>query len=682
MLLREKTLIVIVAIFAILILIEFVFSNTIVMGSFSSLEQNDTLQKISQAEGTFNNEPHPMDVLLVDWASQDDAYAYMAHPQASFLEQNMGDQVFVTQNLNLLLMVDATGDIVYGKAFDLKNQTAIPIPESMRSKIYVGSPLVLGAANENLSGVVILPEGPMLVVARPIMDGKRQGPPHGTMIMGMYIDAGWIDNLSAKTYLNLSMGIIDGPGWTPDMDAALNASATQGSNLTIPLGDDLIGGYRIIDDVFGKPALILRVEQPRPIYAKGKETIAYIILTTVGVGVVIAAFAMVLLSKIVLSRLSSLDRSVKEVSSSDDLSGRVAVLGNDELSNLSKAINGMLASLQLSRHKLHESESRYHAIVEDQSELISRFRTDGTTAFTNEAFRRYFGTGGQPGPGENFLQVLLPAARSDVEALLRSLTAGEPAGVLECRCDVEGNPRWLQWSFRAIFDRQGQVAEYQAVGRDITVLKRNEEQIKASLKEKDALLKEIHHRVKNNLQIISSILSLQEAKVNDEASREILADSRNRIKSMALIHEKLYVSNNLSSIDFAEYINSLMSHLSCSYGGNSGRIVTRTDIEGLVLNIDVAIPLGLIVNELATNSFKHAFPGDRAGEIFLELHKVKDGKYLLVVGDDGVGMPAGFDIDRTPSLGLQLVQALAQQTNSQVTIEHEKGTVFKIEFST
>jgi PAS domain S-box-containing protein len=681
MLLREKTLIVIVAIFAVLILIEFLFSNSIVMGSFNSTEQNDTLQKIGQADGAYGRELQYMDELLINWATRDDSYAYMDHPLASYLEQNMGDEVFVSQNLDLIIMADEKGDIIYGKAFDLKNRTAIPLPENLRSYVYGGSPFLLNTSNQSRSGVMVLPEGPLLVVARPILDSKRHGPPHGTMILGRYIDADWIAMLSATTRLNLSVYRFDDPGLSPDLVAALNASVSNESYITRLLGDDRIGGYHVIDDIFDKPALILQVEQPRPIYVKGKETIAYIILTTLGVGVIIAAFAMVLLSKILLSRLSSLDLAVKRISASDDLSGRVAVVGKDELSNLSKAINNMLASLDLSRQKLHESESRYHAIVEDQSELISRFRSDGSTAFTNEAFRRYFGMDGQPWPGQNFLHLLPPAARGDVEGLLRSLTVSEPAGVLECRCDIEGNARWLQWSFRAIFDRRGLAAEYQAVGRDITVLKRNEEQIKASLKEKDALLKEIHHRVKNNLQIISSILSLQEAKVDDAASREILADSRNRIKSMALIHEKLYGARELSSIDFAEYITSLMSHLSRSYGGSYGRVVTRTDVKDVALNLDIAIPLGLIVNELVTNSFKHAFPADASGEIFVELHKAKDGKYLLVVGDNGLGMPADFDITRTSSLGLQLVQALAQQINSQVTVEHGKGTVFKITFS-
>ena len=220
------------------------------------------------------------------------------------------------------------------------------------------------------------------------------------------------------------------------------------------------------------------------------------------------------------------------------------------------------------------------------------------------------------------------------------------------------------------------------MGRDITVLKRNEEQIKASLKEKDALLKEIHHRVKNNLQIISSILSLQEAKVDDPASREILADSRNRIKSMALIHEKLYGSGELSSIDFAEYITSLMSHLSRSYGGNYGRVTTRTDVTDVALNLDIAIPLGLIVNELVTNSFKHAFPGKRPGRSSWSCMRLRTGSTCWWSETTALGCRPISTSDRTSSLGLQLVQALAQQNNSQVTVEHGKGTVFKIIFST
>ncbi len=682
MLLREKTLVVIVAIFAILILIEFLFSNSIVMGSFYSLEQNDTQQKVSQIEGAYHKDLQSIDALLADRAARDDSYAYMAHPQASYIEQNMRDETFVSQDIDLLLMVDRTGDITYGKAFDMKNRKAVPVPEeSIQPLLYNGSPLLLTSAGDNKSGVLDLAEGTMLVAARPILDGKKQGEPRGTMLIGRYVDEGWVDDLAGTTRLNLSMYHVDDPGLPEDVLNARNLSTVDDQPLVVPLDDVVIGGYLVIDDVFDKPTLILRVEQDRPFYAKGIQTIAYVILATLATGVIIAAIAMFLLSKIVLSRLMDLHASVKKITANDDLSARVRVVGSDEISNLSRAINGMLVSLDLSHQKLHESESRYHAVVEDQSELICRFRGDGSIGFANEAYLRHFGMDSRSWPGQNFLHLLPQAARSDVEALLPTLTVTRPAGVLECRFDRDDGAQWLQWSFRAIFDRRGQVSEFQAVGRDITELKRNEEQIKASLKEKDALLKEIHHRVKNNLQIISSILSLQEAQVSDLASREVLADSRNRIKSMALIHERLYGSGDLSSIDFAEYVRNLIGHLSQSYGSDSGRIAVKTDVDGISLNIDVAIPLGLIVNELVTNSFKHAFPGNATGEIFVKLHRESDGKYLLVVGDDGTGMPTGFDLDSTSSLGLQLVHALAQQIDSQVTMVPGKGTVFRISFS-
>ncbi|OPY30377.1 MAG: nitrate/nitrite sensor protein NarQ [Methanocella sp. PtaU1.Bin125] len=679
--LREKTLIVIVVIFATLILIEFAFSNLIVMNSYYSMEREDTLQKVYQADGALAKEFQSIDVLLSDWAARDDSYRYMAYPSPGYIEQNMRDEAFVSRNLNLLLMIDTSGQIAYSKAFDLKNRTVLPLWESVRPHVGNGSPLVLQSANESLSGVIVLPEGPMLVVAQPILDSERKGPARGTMIMGRFVDAEWSAKLSETTRLDLSVYLFDSPDLPADILAVRNASYSEYPYLTIPLNEDYIGGYQVIEDVDGKPALVMRVLAPRPIYQNGKDTIAYIILVTLAVGVLIAALAIVLLEKIVLSRISRLDREVKMISASNDLSARVAVAGQDELSNLAKAINHMLSSLEQSGQKLYQSENRYHAIVEDQSELICRFRPDGAIVFANEAYCRYFAAGQPSAPEKCFIQSLPPVTREGAEGLLQSLNAREPARILECLFEVNGEQRWLQWNIRAICDREGRVTEFQAVGRDVTEIIRNQEQIKASLREKEALLKEVHHRVKNNLQIISSILSLQEARVIDQPSREMLRDSRNRIKSMALIHEKLYRSENLSRINFAEYVRSLMSHILTTYGSGGDRINVRVDVEDISLNIDTAIPLGLIINELVTNSFKHAFPGGAGGEISVELHRDGAGQYLLTVGDDGAGMPGDFDVEHTTSLGLQLVNALVQQTNSKVTILREKGTVFKIAFS-
>jgi len=207
-----------------------------------------------------------------------------------------------------------------------------------------------------------------------------------------------------------------------------------------------------------------------------------------------------------------------------------------------------------------------------------------------------------------------------------------------------------------------------------------EERIKASLKEKDVLLKEIHHRVKNNMQIISSMLGLQSAYVEDETFNTLLKDSQGRIKSMALIHEKLYQSDNLAYINFTEYVNSLISYLKNSYNMSDDKIKINTNIEDMSLNIDMAIPLGLIINELISNSYKHAFKDNPKGEINLSINTEKSGCYLLTVEDNGVGLPVDFDISTTKSLGLQLVNVLVDQISGSLKIYSNVGAKFEIYF--
>lgn len=211
-----------------------------------------------------------------------------------------------------------------------------------------------------------------------------------------------------------------------------------------------------------------------------------------------------------------------------------------------------------------------------------------------------------------------------------------------------------------------------------------EQHIEASLVEKEVLLREIHHRVKNNMQVISSLLNFQTRYVNDKQFIEVLNESQNRIKSMALIHEKLYRSSDLSNIDFNDYINSLAGDLFKFYGSDSGRIALNIDIDKFAFEIDTAIPLGLLVNELLTNSLKHAFPDGRRGEINITLRKKEtDGtvNHELIVGDNGVGIPDDFDIAKTRSLGLQLITTLTEhQLQGRLDLDRTNGTKFHITF--
>ncbi len=227
-----------------------------------------------------------------------------------------------------------------------------------------------------------------------------------------------------------------------------------------------------------------------------------------------------------------------------------------------------------------------------------------------------------------------------------------------------------------LVDWRGYTVSRVVVLRDVTDRKRSE-QIKQSLKEKEILLQEIHHRVKNNIQIISSLLNLQSSYIKDERYKQMLKDSQDRIKSMALIHEKLYQSSNLADISFEEYIQDLVQSLYRSYGTSS--IALEVEGSDVSLDIDAAIPCGLIINELVSNSLKHAFPYDK-GRIKIFFRSIDD-NIELVVSDNGVGIPDTIDFRTTESLGLHLVTILVEdQLKGTISLDRSNGTTFKITF--
>ena len=219
-----------------------------------------------------------------------------------------------------------------------------------------------------------------------------------------------------------------------------------------------------------------------------------------------------------------------------------------------------------------------------------------------------------------------------------------------------------------------------AVFEDITERKEYERQLEESIKEKEVLLKEVHHRVKNNMQVISSILNLQSSYISDENALGILRESQDRIKSMSFVHESLYQSKTLSEVNFAEYIQNIARNLYHSYGRPEGGIALDFDLEQIQLNLDTSIPCGLIINEVVSNSLKYAFSGRDNGVIRIEFSKLSDGRLKLIISDDGIGLPADFDIENAESLGLQLVTTLVTQISGELEIDVTSGTKFNIVF--
>ena len=250
--------------------------------------------------------------------------------------------------------------------------------------------------------------------------------------------------------------------------------------------------------------------------------------------------------------------------------------------------------------------------------------------------------------------------------------------------DVHGAWKWF-YSQETVFLRntKGKVKQTIGAASDITKLKEVETKLQTSLIEKEVLLREVHHRVKNNLSVVDSLLSMQARYIDDAAALRAISDSQRRIHTMSLIHEQLYQSHDVDKVDFCEYLQRLVSNLYSSTSFNANQVELKLDIKPTLLNIDMAISMGLIVNELLTNAFKYAFPSDMQGLIEVILYKsIEDGNLHLIIRDNGIGLPIDVDFNATASLGLRLVRMLTQQLRANLDLSRSIGTSFHFTLET
>jgi PAS domain S-box-containing protein len=304
---------------------------------------------------------------------------------------------------------------------------------------------------------------------------------------------------------------------------------------------------------------------------------------------------------------------------------------------------------------------------------------DNRILYVNQAFLDTYGYTEDELIGRDVMMVRSPKTPADLSEQIRLGTrgAGWSGEVPNRRKNAEEFPVELWTS--TVRNDQGEPVALVGVAREITERKAAENQIKASLHEKEVLLKEIHHRVKNNLQVISSLLSLQSAKTPNAEIQAILKESQTRVKSMALVHEELYQSEDFSRVDFADYIRRLTSNLFHAYQTGPMPISLVVDVEDVYLTVDAAIPCGLIINELVSNALKHAFYGREGGVITIRLQR-NGPMFSLTVSDNGTGLPLSVDPATAETLGLQLVSTLTRQLGGVLAVYREEGTRFEVKF--
>ncbi len=357
-----------------------------------------------------------------------------------------------------------------------------------------------------------------------------------------------------------------------------------------------------------------------------------------------------------------------------DFDVEIPAKSRDEVGVLGQAFRQMVSDLKSTM----VSRAYVDSIVRSMSEMLVVVDHDGRIQKVNPAVLRQLNVQEDRIVGQPLEMIWRQSGEYLHDGA--TITGALRAGVETEFSDQQGASVHVQVSAAELQDEQGHRQGIVLTATDIEDRKRAEQQLRDSLREKDVLLKEVHHRVKNNLQVISSLLTMQAKRATDPAAVQVCKDSQRRIRAMALIHEQLYQSDDVSQISFRDYVDQLIRQLRNTFSAPDERVHIHPHICDAMLDLDLTIPCGMIVNELVTNAIEHAFPDDRSGRIDIEFED--DGsRYRLTVRDDGVGLPPNFDPRQANSLGLRVVDLLTKQLRGTLTFNGERGAAVSVLFS-
>lgn len=674
---RRLILLVIGGTLLVMMIIIVAVTRGLLSDSFARLERQYVEQDVERATKAVSEELTALGGTANDWSTWDSTSAFVLDANPRYIEENIDEAFFQSLRLSVVLYMDAQGRVVFGRSFDAYRRTQGDAPRGLISWLST-RPAFWRFTDTHTSaqGIIPLPEGPLLAVSRPVRRSQGQGPVRGTLIMGRFLDDNEAASLTRRLRIAVEFLPVDSPRidrTTADSVRALAPGAAPYLDLS---RENIISAYAPIRDGEGVSVVTLRVNAPRDIHLQAEITMRYFYAWLLIIVVVFGAVVLVFIETRILSRLLRLSRGVLAVGTGGDPARRVPAEGKDQIAYLGAAINGMLDALERSTEELRVSERRNEAFLDAVPDVIFRVMRDGTILDARSSAKLPLMETARNLVGKDAEQILSLYSFISPEYFDRSIAATEAAldtgvpQILTYDVEAEGGRRHFEERFVASGENEAMV-----LVRDVTAQKKAEE-----IRDQEVLLKEIHHRVKNNLQVISSLLALQAGSTGDEKTRALLSESRDRVRSMALIHEKLYPSGDERGISFAGYVRDLVAHLRHSYAGNSESVELAIDVEEMSLSMDVSVPCGLIINELLSNSLKYAFPHGRRGTISVSLRGGEGGKLILTISDDGIGFPREIDFRNPATLGLRIVNILVEQLRGVLGMNQSSGTSFTISF--
>ena len=396
------SVLILISFLALLLLLISLFFSSIILTGYGSLEQKFVEKDLDQAVQTFTRELDSIGILATDWAVWDDAALFVSGENPDFIQSNLLPETFDALHINIIVFTNQTGDIIYAGAYDLKEDTPVPVPPPFASRMDLEHPVMKRSDLHATTGILFIQDTPFLIASHPILRSDLSGDPRGVVIMGRYLTSDEIGRLRLLTREGLVFTRPGDPAIPPDR---LRSGRDRGIETD---GPDRITGYAIIRDLFGRDALFLEIRETREISRQGIMTALQVILITLAVGLLAGAGMILLLNHVVLRRINTLAAQVQEVSRSPDQTGRIEIPGDDEISSLAREIRQMLDTITRTRDQLVESETRFRELVESLPDYIILYGDEGRVLYMNPAAAENLG----PQPSDRSGRSLLALAES------------------------------------------------------------------------------------------------------------------------------------------------------------------------------------------------------------------------------------------------------------------------------
>jgi PAS domain S-box-containing protein len=656
---RRKTLLIIAITCLGLVIVLYAASHSFLLGGFIKLEQASARENMERVQSALDDDIGGLRRFTNDRSASDQLYSSIVHPTIESIGSLLGEDAtgnMATRRYSFVVLLNTLGQVVASRGYNLVTRTPLDLPDSLKAHFSPTDPLLkFATTTSGVSGVLLLPEGALLVASRPIVKSNNEGPVHGTLLTARYLESGDLQGLEKTIRLSLAVRPLDGSQLPADFEEARLHLSGAGAIHYRTISNAALDGYAVLNDIYRRPALILRVEIPRVIYQQGRLSQLYFVGALLIAGIVFGVVVLLLLEKSVISRLSSLNNSVRSIANSGDASSRVYSVGRDEIANLGEAINRMLGSLQISQKQKQHVEARYQTFMNNIPANALIKDSHGRILYINEPMSKTYNVKLEDVRGKLVAdwvpeEIAQQMRLHDQEVLSkkRSLQFEEviptPDGTLH---------HWL--NFR--FPLEGPDGEHLigVVGIDITERKQAEEALhdakemaESANRAKSEFLANMSHEIRTPLNGVVGMTDLALGTDLTPEQREYLdtvklsADSLLTVINDILDFSKIEAGKiDLEMMDF-----NVRDHLEATLK----TLAIRSDEKGLELLCEVApeVPemaqgdsnrLRQIVVNLVGNAIKFTDHGEVALKVRVDAEEGGDRIFHFVVSDTGVGIP-------------------------------------------